>query len=362
LHRDAVNGRLRARRGARIAASTSGGAIPETGDYRVVTEGERVFIGTINEDFAIETSAGDIFILGNSSWRIHHVRGGEVTVSDAQGAPATIPFWLGEASARTAELSTEVSQLRSELAAMTAERPEEIAAAARWLRDECAASEWSAEQAVRYVAAQQAALGVTPSQSQIVFERFFDESGGMQLVVHSPWGARINRAWGYALRKRFCRSFDFELQAAADDNGIVLSIGPQHSFPIESLFKMLNTENARYLLEQALLAAPLFQTRWRWNVTRSLAVLRFQGGRKVPPPLQRFRADDLLAAVFPETVGCLENHEGDIEIPDHPLVRQTVHDCLHEAMDIDGWLDVLGLKGKGEIEFIARDTREPSPF
>jgi ATP-dependent Lhr-like helicase len=380
LHRDRINGRVKARRGARIAAITSGGAIPETADYRVFTEGDHTYVGTVNEDFAIESMAGDIFLLGNTSWRIHSVRSGEMIVSDAHGAPATIPFWLGEAPGRTVELSAEVSRLREEVArrvklqgvgaglakpqAAEEEGPcqADLSQAVEWLRQECGVGPWAAEQSARYVAAQKAALGLVPTRKQIVFERFFDESGGMQLVVHSPLGARINRAWGLALRKRFCRSFDFELQAAADDDGIVLSLGPQHSFPIDALFKMLNTGNGEYLLKQALLAAPMFLTRWRWNATRALAVLRQQGGKRVPPPLQRMRAEDLLASVFPQTVGCLENHHGDIEIPDHPLVEQTVLDCLHEAMDLDRWLALLGQIERGEIELVARDTREPSPF
>lgn len=372
LYRDQISGRLRARRGARIAALTSGGTIPETGDYRVVTEEERTFVGTLNEDFAIESAAGDIFLLGNNSWRIRHVRGGEVTVTDAHGAPATVPFWLGEGPGRTAELSTAFSELRTEIAeridwaaeqAADADAPAvKLDRAASWLEAECLAPAWAAEQAARYVAAQVAACGAIPTQNQVVFERFFDESGGMQLVIHAPFGARVNRAWGLAMRKRFCRSFDFELQAAADDNAVLLSIGPQHSFPIDALFKMLNPQNAQELLVQALLAAPMFQTRWRWNITRALAVLRQRGGKKVPPYLQRFRSDDLLASVFPETVGCLENHSGDIEVPDHPMVRQTLDDCLHEAMDLDRWLEVLARRQAGEVAFIARDTREPSPF
>lgn len=377
LHRDQLGGKLRARRGARIAALTSGGTIPETGDYRVVTEGERTFVGTLNEDFAIESLAGDVFLLGNNSWRICYVRGGEVTVVDAQGAPATVPFWLGEGLGRTAELSAAVSELREAIAQRiawsTAQHATEqvddslnaradFSRAVAWLESECSAPPWAAEQATRYIAAQGAAIGLLPTQSSIVFERFFDESGGMQLVIHAPFGARVNRAWGLALRKRFCRSFDFELQAAADDNAVLLSIGPQHSFPIDALFRMLNPHNAEHLLVQALLAAPMFQTRWRWNVTRALAVLRQRGGKKVPPYLQRFRSDDLLAAVFPETVGCLENHSGDVEIPDHPLVRQTLDDCLHEAMDLDRWLDVLRAFQAGEVQFVARETREPSPF
>ena len=220
----------------------------------------------------------------------------------------------------------------------------------------------AAAQAVEYIRAQVDAIGLVPTRQNIIFERFFDDSGGMQLVIHAPLGARINRAWGLVMRKRFCRSFDFELQAAATDNGILLSVGPQHSFSIDSLFKMLGPHNAEELLKQAVLAAPMFQVRWRWNVTRVLAVLRNQAGKKVPPHLQRFRSDDLLAAAFPETVGCLENHQGDVEIPDHPLVRQTIHDCLTEAMDVERWVDVLREVQEGDVHLTACDSREPSPF
>ncbi len=387
LHRDRINGRIRSRRSARLAAITSGGAIPETADYRVVTEDDNTYVGTLDEDFAIESMAGDIFLLGNTSWRIRYVRGGEVVVNDAQGAPPNIPFWIGEAPGRTVELSDQISRLRADLAegirggdgekerggkekgrqgeGETERRDGASADLARTvarLQQECGASAFAAEQAARYVQAQIEAIGVVPTKNVIVFERFFDEAGGMQLVIHSPLGARINRAWGLALRKCFCRSFDFELQAAADDNGIVLSMGPQHSMPIESLFKMIRTDNAKALLEQAALAVPMFQVRWRWNVTRALAVLRFQNGKKVPFYLQRLRADDLLASAFPDQVGCLENHHGDVPIPDHAIVRQTMYDCLHEAMDLDRWLELLADIEAGRIELIGRDTREPSPF
>ncbi len=361
LHRDAINGRLRARRGARLAALTSGGAIPATAQYRVIAEPEGTFVGTVDEDFAVESMAGDVFLLGNTSWRVQNIRGGEVRVHDAEGAPPSIPFWLGEAPGRTREFSAELSQLRSDLA--SALQPgEQASGAIAWLQADCGATAWAAEQALAYVETQVAAVGLVPTSEEIIFERFFDESGGMQLVIHAPLGARINRAWGLALRKRFCRSFDFELQASADNDGIVLSLGPQHSVPIENLFRMLNPENVAGLLEQALLAVPMFQVRWRWNLTRSLVVLRHQGGQRVPPHIQRFRCDDLLAAVFPETVGCLENHSGDVKIPDHPLVRQTMHDCLHEAMDLDGLVDLMERVRQGQVRFVARDTREPSPF
>ena len=374
LHRDRGEGSLRARRGARLAALTGGGAIPEMADYRVVTREDRTLVGTVNEDFAIESLAGDIFLLGNTSWRICHVRGGEVVVEDAQAAPASIPFWLGEAPGRTAELSSQVSRLRQELAArlpaVNGGTTPQVANAAEgltgsavtWLRSECGCENWAAEQASTYIAAQVAAIGLVPTQEQIVFERFFDESGGMQLVIHAPFGVRVNRAWGLALRKRFCRTFDFELQASADDNGIALSLGPQHSFPLESMFRMLNTQNALSLLTQALLAVPLFKVRWRWNATRALAIPRWRGGKKVPPHMQRFNADDLLASVFPAQTACLENVVGDIPIPDHPLVAQTVHDCLHEAMDVDRWLSLIGQVEQSRVTLVPRETREPSPF
>ncbi|HEX5470299.1 MAG TPA: helicase-related protein, partial [Lacipirellulaceae bacterium] len=359
LHRDRINHRLRARRSARIAAITSGGAIPEMADYRVVTEGERTFVGTLNEDFAIESQSGDVFQLGNTSWRILYVRGGEVTVRDAHGAPATVPFWLGEAPGRTAELSAEFSDLRAEIWQHCSES---LACGANWLQRETGADDWAAQQAVNYVAAQGAAIAAIPTQRNVVFERFFDESGGMQLVIHAPFGSRINRAWGFALRKCFCRTFDFELQASADDNGVVLSIGPQHSFPLEQMFTLVDSQSAQQVLIQALLAAPMFLVRWRWNVTRALAVLRQRNGKKVPPPLQRFRADDLLTAVFPMQTACFEHRTGDLEPPDHPMLRQSIHDCLHEAMDLNGWLAILKDVEAGRIALVARDTREPSPF
>jgi ATP-dependent Lhr-like helicase len=399
LHRDLINSRLRARRGARLAALTSGGAIPETAQFRVVTEPEETFVGTVDEDFAVESLAGDVFLLGNSSWMIRHVRGDQVTVVDAHGAPPTIPFWLGEAPGRTIELSDELSALRREIAervdssflegevrnaecgirndgqwdrvyerrtssasSQSAIRNPQLTEPSAWLQSETHCCPYAAEQALRYVAAQKAAIGRVPTGDEIVFERFFDESGGMQLVIHAPLGARINKAWGLAMRKRFCRSFDFELQAAADDNGVLLSIGPQHSFPIDSLFGMLNSQNGRHLLEQAVLAAPMFGARWRWNVTRALAVLRQNGGKRVPPFLQKFRSEDLLAAAFPETVGCLENHHGDVEIPKQPLVQQTMHDCLTEAMDVERWLGLLDRIKAGEVKLFPIETREPSPF
>jgi ATP-dependent Lhr-like helicase len=359
LHHDRVNKKLRARKGARLAALTSGGAIPDLADYRVVAYPEKTQVGSVNEDFAIESLAGDIFLLGNVSWRILYVRGGEVAVEDAHGAPPTIPFWLGEAPARTIELSRAISELRRELSGRAAHPDQAVA----WLMDQTSVSESGARMMVEYGGAQMAAVGLIPDQDHLLFERFFDESGGMQLVIHSPYGARINRAWGLALRKRFCRTFDFELQASANDNGIVISLGPQQSFPLESVPKMVVTENAQPILEQALLAAPMFTTRWRWNANRSLAILRQRGGKKVPPPLQRMRSDDLLVKVFPQQMACQENlPQGDIPIPDHPLVTQTVLDCLHEAMDLDGWKNLLRSIEEGRALISAVDLTEPSPF
>lgn len=359
VHWDEVNGRIRGRRGARLAAVTSGGAIPDNSDYQVVLDPEGVVIGTINEDFAIESMTGDIFQLGNHSWQILKIETGRVRVEDAHGQPPSIPFWLGEAPARTAELSREVSRLRREVGEQL---DEGAGAAARWLAAEIGLAPEAARQIEEYLAATREVLTVIPTQETLVLERFFDEAGGMQLVVHAPFGGRINRAWGLALRKRFCRSFNFELQAAANEDAIVLSLGPQHSFPLSDVFGYLDAGTAREILVQALLAAPMFQTRWRWNAGRSLALLRMQNGRRVPAQLLRMRAEDLLAAAFPQAAACLEHIVGDIEVPDHPIVRQTVEDCLVEAMDIEGLEALLRRIEAGEIELVARDVPEPSPF
>jgi ATP-dependent helicase Lhr and Lhr-like helicase len=351
LHRDGVGLRLRATRRARLTAITSGGAIADNADYQVILDPEGTLVGTLNEDFAIESNGGDIFQLGTASWRILRVSGGVVRVADAQGAPPTIPFWLGEAPARSRELSHEISQLREHAASGFELISAEIGdAAARQIAD--------------YTAAGVRALGAVPTQRRVILERFFDESGGMQLVIHAPFGGRINRAWGLALRKRFCRGFGFELQAAANEEAIVLSLGPQHSFPLEDVFDYLHPETAEALLVQALLPAPMFKTRWRWNVSRALLVERMRGGKRTPPPLVRMRADDLLAASFPAAVACGETlPPGDIEVPmEHPLVRQTISDCLREAMDIDGFLEVLRGLRDGSIERRAVDSPEPSPF
>ena len=356
LHRDGVHGRLRARRGARLAAITSGGAIPDVGDYRVILEPTDTFVGTLNEDFAIESMPGDIFQLGNATYEILKVETGAVRVADARGKPPSIPFWLGEAPSRTDELSQEVSRLRADLEP----RLEEPAGAVVWLGAETGFAEPAARQIVEYLAAAKAVLGVLPTRECVVLERFFDEGGGMQLVIHAPFGSRLNRAWGLALRKRFCRSFNFELQAAATEDAIVISLGPHHSFALEDVFHYLQPDTVRPVLIQAMLDAPMFPTRWRWNATRALAVLRARGGRQVPIQIQRMEAEDLVAAVFPDQLACPENLVGDREIPDHPLVTQTVTDCLTEAMDIAGLERLLGAMRAGEIRLVARDTTEPS--
>ncbi|HTD14062.1 MAG TPA: DEAD/DEAH box helicase [Chthoniobacterales bacterium] len=391
IHHDGINHRVRPRRGARLLALTSGGAIPDNADYRVVVEPSETFVGTVNEDFAVESMAGDIFQLGNASWRILGINSGTVRVEDAHGQPPGIPFWLGEAPSRTAELSRSVSRFRGDVekqlsAGMSSRssdavlvhdeplerRPDEqelvptvtevIPSVTAWIEHETGLSQTGAIQLADYFTAVFQSLGVIPSQDKLVLERFFDESGGMQLVIHSPFGNRLNRAWGLALRKRFCRSFNFELQAAATDDAIVLSLGTQHSFPLDDVFHYLNSKTVRDILIQALLDAPMFGIRWRWNAGRSLALPRQRAGRRVPAPLQRMESENLLAAIFPDQLACLENIAGDREIPEHPLVQQTIDDCLVEAMDIEGLIRLLERIEKGEIECIARDLPEPSPL
>jgi ATP-dependent Lhr-like helicase len=361
VHRDAVNGVLRGRRGARLTALTSGGAIPDNADYEVVLEPAGQIVGTVNEDFAVESLAGDIFQLGNSSYRILRIEAGRVRVDDAHGQPPTIPFWLGEAPARTDELSHAVSRLRENIAGRLNGQGDKQSAFEQVVQD-IGLSEQSAGQLVDYLASAHAALGTLPTQKTVVFERFFDESGGMQLVIHSPFGSRINRAWGLALRKRFCARFNFELQAAATEDSIVLSLSTSHSFPLESVAHYLNAKTVRPLLVQAMLDAPMFGARWRWIAGTSLALPRFQGGKKVPAPLQRMRAEDLMAAVFPDQIACAENLSGPREIPDHPLVTQAVHDCLYEAMDVEGLERLLADIETGRVAVIARDLTEPSPL
>jgi ATP-dependent Lhr-like helicase len=370
LHRDRVNGWLRGRRGSRLAAITSGGAIPDNALYSVVAMPEGTAVGTVDEDFAVESLAGDIMLLGNTSWRIRRVESGRVLVEDAQGAPPNVPFWRGEAPARSDELSQHVALLREQTSAMTPnvkpgavhEKTPELTAAVGWLQNECGLDTSGAEQLVEYMVTGRTVLGAVPSQTTVIAERFFDESGGMQLVIHAPFGGRINKAWGLALRKRFCRSFNFELQAAATDNGLNISLAEQHSFPLADVFHFVHPASVNEVLEQAALASPLFTARWRWDAGRALALLRFQGGKRVAPNIQRMRADDLLAGVFPEALACQENIEGEIKIPDHPLIREVMKDVLTEAMDIEGFKRVLVDIGAGRIRCIAVDTPIPSQF
>jgi ATP-dependent Lhr-like helicase len=384
LHHDAVNHRLRGRKGARLAAITNGGAIPDTSDYRVILEPSETFVGTLNEDFAIESLAGDIFQLGNSSYEIKRVGTGEVRVLDAHGQPPSIPFWLGEAPGRSEELSQSVSRLRTEIAERidesgtdfslcvsdkTKSSANETADSSRchitsleWLTNEVGLSHAAAAQIVEYLAMTKLALGVMPTQEDIVAERFFDENGSTHVVIHAPFGSRLNRAWGLALRKRFCRTFNFELQAAATEDSIVLSLGPTHSFPLETIFDYLNSKSVCDVLTQALLDAPMFNIRWRWNATRALAIPRWRSGGKVAPQLQRMAAEDLLALVFPDQLACAENLTGPIQVPAHPLVEQTIRDCLEEAMDIRGLEALLRSIERGQRRLIAREMNEPSPL
>ncbi|MCX4173009.1 MULTISPECIES: DEAD/DEAH box helicase [Paraburkholderia] len=383
IHRDVVSGTLRGRRGGKLVAVTSGGTIPENADYAVVLEPQAINIGTVNEDFAVESLAGDVFQLGNASYRILRIESGRVRVEDAQGQPPNIPFWLGEAPGRSDELSFGVARLREQIGRLLDGREADavvaideacstgtdsevmntrLQRAIDWLVDALGLDEAAARQIVDYLARARAALSVLPTQNTLVMERFFDESGGTQLVIHAPFGSRVNRAWGLALRKRFCRTFNFELQAAATEDAIILSLTGSHSFVLDEVWRYLHSNSAEHLLVQALLDAPLFGVRWRWNATTSLGLPRYTGGRKTPPQLQRMRSEDLLASVFPEQAACLENIVGERELPRHPLVDQTVDDCLHDAMDSESWIALLRRIEQGEVQLIARDLPAPSPL
>jgi ATP-dependent Lhr-like helicase len=372
LHRDRVNGKLRARRGSRLAAITSGGAIPDNSLYTVVAQPDGAVVGTVDEDFAVESNRGDIMLLGNTSWMIHRIEtnAGRMLVQDAHGAPPSVPFWRGEAPARTQELSAHVGELRGRISEMlprtspvgfSATQPE-VAKAVGFLKEECGLDDSGAEQAIEYILQGRAVLGAVPTQTTVIAERFFDEGGGMQLVIHAPFGGRINKAWGLSLRKRFCRGFNFELQAAATDNGLNIALAEQHSFPLADVFHFLQAETVQPILEQAALDSPIFGTRWRWDANRALALLRFQHGKKVPPQIQRMRSDDLLASVFPDAAACFENIEGDRQIPDHPLVAEVMKDVLTEAMDIEGLKNLLRGMASGAIRVLAVDTPVPSQF
>lgn len=360
LHRDAVSASLRGRRGSQLTALTSGGTIPDTADYTVLLEPQALNIGSVNEDFAVESIAGDIFQLGNASYRILRVEPGRVRVEDAHGLPPTLPFWLGEAPGRSDELSAAVARLQARLDQQLHDG--DLDQALAWLQSEHALDEACARQLLDYLGRTWQVLGALPSQQTLVMERFFDESGGTQLIIHSPYGSRINRAWGLALRKRFCRTFNFELQAAASEDAIVLSLSTSHSFALDEVWRYLNSRTAEPILVQALLDAPLFGVRWRWNAAVALALPRYVGGRKVAPQIQRMKSEDLVAAVFPDQIACLENIVGERQIPDHPLVEQTLDDCLHEAMDSEGWLALLRRMEAGEVCLLARDLPAPSPL
>ncbi|HEX8602667.1 MAG TPA: DEAD/DEAH box helicase, partial [Pseudoduganella sp.] len=367
LHRDAVTGTLRGRRGGKLTAVTSGGTIPDNADFTVLLEPGGQNVGTVHEDFAVESLAGDVFQLGNTSYRITRVEAGKVRVEDAHGAAPNIPFWLGEAPGRSDELSLGVARLRGEIDRLLGERDdgkagndEAIEHAIAWLQEHLGLQDDAARQIVEYLARARSALSALPTRDTLVMERFFDASGGMQLVLHTPYGSRINRAWGLALRKRFCRTFNFELQAAATEDAIVLSLSDSHSFPLDEVWRYLRSTSAEHLLVQALLDAPLFNVRWRWNATTALALPRYAGGRKVAPQLMRMKSDDMLAAVFPDQAACLENIAGERELPSHPLVDQTLDDCLHEAMDSEGWLALLRRMEAGEVRLLSRDLPAPS--
>lgn len=362
LHRDALTRTLRGRRGAKLTAVTSGGTIPDNADYSVLLEPQSLNIGSVNEDFAVESIAGDIFQLGNTSYRILRVEAGKVRVEDAHGQPPTIPFWLGEAPGRSHELSAAVARLQGQMDALLSATPGDLHAAQDWLTDTLGLNRASAEQILDYLARARLALSALPSQDTLIMERFFDASGGTQLIIHTPFGSRVNRAWGLALRKRFCRTFNVELQAAASENAIVLSLSTSHSFELDEVWRYLNSQSAEHILIQAVLDAPLFGVRWRWNAGVALALPRYTGGRKVAPQIQRMKSEDLIASVFPDQIACLENLAGEREVPEHPLVEQTLDDCLHEAMDSEGWLALLRRMEHGEVRLISRDLPAPSPM
>lgn len=359
LHYDAVHRVLRARRGARLTAVTNAGVIPDQFDYEVLLQPEGHRVGTLNEDFAFESIPGDIFQLGNTSYRIVKIETGRVLVEDARGQPPSMPFWFGEALGRSDELSRAVSRLSETANSQLADGAD---ACTHWLQNDLRLPGPAAQQLAQYLAAAKAALGVLPSERHVVFERFFDEVGDTHLVIHSPYGSRVNKAWGLALRKRFCRQFNFELQASALEDSIVLSLGPTHSFALDDVKRYLRSATARDLLVQALLDAPMFGTRWRWNATAALAVRRMNGGRKTPPQFQRADAQDLLTVVFPDQLACAENLVGEREIPEHPLVAQTLADCLHDTMDVDGFVRLLARIESGEIAVTCCDLTSPSPL
>jgi ATP-dependent Lhr-like helicase len=371
LYRDRVNKRLKARRGARMVAIMNGGAIPETALYTVVAEPEGTVVGTLHEDFAVESLKGDIVLLGNMSWRIRRVESaGRILVEDAHGAPPSIPFWLGEAPGRTEELSFQLGDLRQKISDLTPntvpgfvnQKSPEVLNAVEWLKNECGLDDSGAEQAIEYVVTGRTVLGAVPSTTTVIAERFFDEGGGMQLIVHAPFGARINKAWGLSLRKRFCVSFNFELQAAATDNGVNIALAEQHSFPLADVFHFLHENTVKEVLQQAALLSPLLETRWRWDANRALALLRYWNGKKIPLQVQRTRSADLLASVFPDVAQCQENADGPIVVPDHPLLREVMKDIFQEALDLEGLKDVLRKMRSGEIKCIAVDTPVPSVF
>src|SRR5437588_5770770 len=371
LYRDRVNNRLKARRGSRMIAIMNGGAIPETALYTVVAEPEGVVVGTLHEDFAVESMKGDIVLLGNTSWRIRRIESaGRVLVEDAHGAAPSIPFWLGEAPGRTQELSQQIGELRQKISDLTPntvpgfvnQKSAEVLAAVAWLKQECGLDDSGAEQAIEYIVTGRAVLGAVPTSDTVIAERFFDEGGGMQLVVHAPFGARINKAWGLSLRKRFCVSFNFELQAAATDNGINIALAEQHSFPLADVFHFLHENTVKEVLQQAALLSPLLETRWRWDANRALALLRYWNGKKIPLQIQRTRSADLLASVFPDVAQCQENADGPIVVPDHPLLREVMKDIFQEALDLEGLKDILRKINSGAIKCIAVDTPVPSVF
>lgn len=364
LFHDKVNDQISAKKHARIVAVSNGGAIADIGLFSVLAEPNNILVGTLDEDFAVESTKGDIILLGTTSWRIKRVESnaGKVFVEAAPGMAPSVPFWRGEAPGRSDELSACLSDLRREIARKLKDDPNFIETT-KWLKSLCHIEEHGALQLSEYIYQGCAVLGAVPTQDTIIAERFFDEAGGMQLIIHSPFGARINKAWGLALRKKFCRSFNFELQASATDNGLNIALLEQHSFPLQDVFKFLNPKFLKEVLIQAVLQSPFFGTRWRFVAMRSLALVKFRNGKKMPPNILRMLSDDLLASVFPDAAACQDNLGGrDISLPDHPLVNEAMSEIFLELLDEEGLCRVLEKIDKKIINIIAIDTPLPSVF
>lgn len=317
------------------------GTIPEWFDYEVLDLSTRQVIGRLDEEFAFESTPGQVIQLGGSTWKILAIATGRVEVEPADNLAPNLPFWFGDGAGRSSDLSLQVMQL------------------CRWVEQGQAVGCSSLQD---YLSTSLAVLGRLPGPDCIVLERFFDPGGDQHLVIHTLAGARTNRAWGLALRKRFCRQFNFELQAAATDDGLLISLGAVHSFDLPEVMGYLRSSNARDVLVQALLDTPIFQTRFRWCANIALAIKRRELRGPVPPQIQRSQTENLIARIFPDQLACLENLSGTRRIPDHPLVAQALADCLNDYMDVNQLERMLTGIESGRIGVHAIDTDKPSPL